>query len=368
VFWLYLLVVAIEVFLMFHHDNLSNWEWVAGRAAFFLVFLAVVASCENVEAAGKALRGLTYGASVIGLLTMVHALGIVHLPFATPLWAPRKFGPLQMPFPRTMGLAMTPDKFGMIAGVALATVIASSVGRERLIRSAWGRSALFFVVSSGSLIAQQRGVYLEVCLAIALSGYFLWMRTKPCPWFAGARGSWFAAAAYALLLILSNLVFSAAPPEFILDAGSPVSVDNVLQRIDINAAGWLLFKQAPLLGIGHGRFRELSLLPKGIHNHFWEHLVSTGLAGGIPYLLFHMLILVLALRLCAHPQSMTRAVASILSVSVMVAYLAYQFAPMFFVSVFALISGLVVSASHNPGQARQTRTAQDAPNAGEDGA
>ena len=84
-----------------------------------------------------------------------------------------------------------------------------------------------------------------------------------------------------------------------------------------------------------------------IHNHFWDHLVSTGLVGGIPYLLFHLLILVSALSLFARSRGITKAVASVLSASVFITYLAYQFAPLFFVAVFAVTCGLVVALNRD---------------------
>ena len=53
--------------------------------------------------------------------------------------------------------------------------------------------------------------------------------------------------------------------------------------------------------------------------------------------------MVSALSLFARSRGITRAVASVLSASVLITYLAYQFAPLFFVAVFAVTCGLVVA-------------------------
>ncbi|UCC77925.1 MAG: hypothetical protein JSW37_06045 [Anaerolineales bacterium] len=122
-----------------------------------------------------------------------------------------------------------------------------------------------------------------------------------------------------------------------------MSVDNVFQRMELNAQGWFLLRQVPLLGIGHGAFPLLQGSAYNIHNHFWEHVVSTGIVGGVPYLLFHLLILVRALQLMGSLRPSVRAAAHVLVVSVSGTYLAYQFSLSFFTSVFAVLCGLVLA-------------------------
>lgn len=294
---------------------------------------------------------------MLSLLTIVHALGIVYLPFAWPLWPPRTFGSFRMPFPRTVGLAMSAGKLGILASIALATVISSSAGRDRIVRPSWARAVLFSAVTTAALISQTRSVYLDVLLAIGLSAYLLLSRRRPRPWFAGTVGAWSVTVLYAVVLIVSNLVFLDIAPQAIIDVGSAKSVANVVVRSEANTMGWLLFKQAPLLGIGHGRFQDLAFVTTALHNHFWDQFVSTGLVGGTPYLLFHMLILVSALRLLGSSEIVPGAVARALSVSVAVTYLAYQFFPGFFVSSFAVICGLVVSVRRDERRVRKLQNA-----------
>ena len=342
--WLYVLVCAIEVFLMIHHGNPQGWAWVAGRVAFFLVMGTTVANCGDVNDVKDALRGLTCGVGVIGLLTTVHALGFVDLPSAWPArWAGRTFGPVQIPFPRTLGIRMTYNKFGVLAAVALATVLAPSDGDKPFIRPSWFRVALLCTIMAAVLLSQTRGVYLTILWTLGLSAAFALRKHRRFQWLSSTAGAWWAAGSYALLLVLGNVLFLTVAPAWLVNVGYAQSARNVLLRMALNAQGWLVFKQAPLLGIGHGAFPNLQPASANLHNHFWEQFVSTGVLGGVPYLLFHMLILVGALRLLGSSRPQLRAVARVLVVGVSGAYLAYQFSLGFFTSVFAVICGLVLS-------------------------
>lgn len=342
VFGLYVLVLLTEVFLMFYHRSPEGWAYMGGRVAFFAVLLTAVAHCDDVNAAKDALTGLTYGVGVIGLLTLIHALRIVDLPFALPVLPSRTFGPIQMPLPRTLGLAMSPNRFGILAAVALATAMTGAGGNQRIVRPSWARALLFCVIMAAAVISQTRGVYLTVLLTLGL-GIILLASDRATRRLAGTREAWLTVGCYAVALTLANVVFPVVAPEWIVDVGIEQNGANVTLRADANMMGWLLFKQAPLSGIGHGMFLRRTLLLEGIHNHFWEQLVSTGILGGLPYLLFHMLILVSALQLLGSWRSSVRAVAKVLVVSVSATYLAYQFFTGFFTPVFAVLCGLVLS-------------------------
>jgi len=342
--WLYVLVCAIEVFLMFYHRDPQGWAWVAGRVAFFLVMGTTVANCGDVNDVKDALRGLTCGVGVIGLLTIVHAVGFVDLPSAWPArWAGRTFGPVQIPFPRTLGVRMTYNKFGVLAAVALATVLAPSAGDEPFIQPAWFRVALLCTIMAAVLLSQTRGVYLTSLWTLGLSAAFALWKHRRFQWLSSMAGAWCATGSYASLLVLGNVLFLTVAPAWLVNVGYAQSVRNVLLRLGLNAQGWLVFQRAPLLGIGHGAFPDLRGGGVNIHNHFWEQFVSAGILGGIPYLLFHMLILVGALRLLGSSRPSLRAVALVLVVGVSATYLAYQFSLGFFTSVFAVICGLVLS-------------------------
>jgi hypothetical protein len=349
--WLYLAVCAVEVLLMLYHGSPQGWAWVAGRVTFLLVMAATAAMCGRERDVQDGLRGLTYGVGAIALLTIVHALGLVEVPTAWPLrWAGRTFGALQIPFSRTLGVRMTYNKFGVLAAAALATVLAPSPEREPLIRPSWLRAALFAATLAAAVLSQTRGVYLTVLWTLGLSLALRLVMRRRSVWLAGPAGSWLAVGTYALLLVLGNVLVVSVAPQWLIDVGYAASVDNVFRRMELNAEGWSVLKDAPLLGVGHGTFALLTRRGQNIHNHFWEHVVSTGIVGGVPYLLFHMLILVRALQLLGSPRPSVRAFAFAFAVSVSGTYLAYQFSLSFFTSVFAVLCGLLLSLEREQGR------------------
>lgn len=343
IFSLYVLVCIAEAFLMPYHGSRLGVAYVAGRIGFFLVFLSTAALCEDEEIVRDILRGMTYAVGLIGLLTLVHASGVFPVPFGQRTKPPRTFGPFRMPFPRTLGHPMSHNKFGILASVALATVMESGLGGQDIVAPLWASAGLFALAALGVLITQTRGPYLTVLAAIGLSAC-LWLdRRRQRPWYSRLRGSCAAALLYLGLLILANVLFPVVAPDFLLDVGSPRDVASALGRVDANTVAWRLFTESPLLGIGHGNFDKYHNGETGIHNHLLEQLASTGLAGGIPYLLFHVLILVGALRQLGHHEGLSESVSRVLCVSVLSALFAYQFFPGFFVSTFAVIGGMIVS-------------------------
>jgi hypothetical protein len=341
-FWFYASTLAVEAMLMFYHDSPSGWAWLGGRLAFFAVLVTTVAHCDDEEAVRDGLRGLSCGVVVIAVLTVIRAARIVELPFGLPIWPARTFGPIRMPVPRTLGLAMSPSKFGTLAAVALTTALVG--GDKPLIRPLWARAFLFCVVLAAAVISQARAVYITVLATLGWAGLFGVAGKRAIRWLASARGAWLTTTFYAVLLVIANVIFPLVAPPWIVDVGSEVSVANVTLRIDANAVGWRMFKQAPLFGIGHGTFLQVTGLRESIHNHFWEQVVATGIVGAIPYLLFHMWILVSALQLLGSGRSSVSAMAKALVVSVSATYLAYQFSPSYFTSVFAVLCGLVICA------------------------
>ena len=342
-FWLYGLVCAAELLLGFYHASPSGWLFVAGRVTFLVVLVTVVANFGSRTDAEDALTGLTIGASIIGLLTLVQASRVVQLPFAAPVWPGRYFGSFQLPFPRTLGIDMSRDKYGIAAAVALPTLIASSRAPRRLLGSRWLRIVLFSLVTIGTAITQSRGAYLTVLLALGLT-LTLVLGTKV---FNRSlfrdRGALLIALGYAALLVVANVAFTAVAPEWFVGVETSIDHQNVYVRSDVNAQGWLQFQEAPLLGVGHGARFASGRANAAIHNHFLEQMVSTGLVGGVPYLLFHLWILVSALQLLGGWRQSQLVVPISLLVSVAATYLAYQFFPGFFTSVFAVVCGLVLA-------------------------
>ncbi len=343
IFSLYVLVCVAEGFLMLYHGSRLGVAYVAGRVGFFLVFVSAVAICEDERIVQDILRGMTYAAALIGLLSLVHASGFLPVPFGQRTKPPRTFGPFRMPFPRTLGHPMSHNKFGILASVSLATVTQTGLGGKGIIEPIWASGVLLALTVLGVLITQTRGPYLTVLVAIGLSAYLLLLRKRQRPWYSSPRGSWGAAVLYLGLLILANVLFPVLAPDFLLDVGGPRDVYSALGRVDANVVAWRLFTESPFLGIGHGNFDQYHNGETGIHNHLLEQLASTGLVGGAPYVLFHVLVLVSALRQLGHHQGLSQAVSRVLCVSVLATLFAYQFFPGFFVSTFAVISGLIVA-------------------------
>lgn len=340
---LYGLVCIAEAVLMLYHGSRLGVAYAAGRIGFFLVFLSAAAACDDEEIVRDVLRGMTYAVALIGLLSLVHASGLFPVPFGQRAKPPRTFGPFRMPFPRTLGHPMSHNKFGILASVALATVTQSGLGGQDIIAPLWAGGGLLALAVLGVLITQTRATYLTALVAVGLSVGLTLERKRESPWYTRPRGSCVAALVYLGLLILANVLFPIVAPDSLLDVGSTRDVASALSRVDANAVAWELFTNAPLLGIGHGNFDNYHTGETGIHNHLLEQLASTGLVGGIPYVLFHVLILVGAMRQLGHRKGLSQSVSRVLCVSVLATLFAYQFFPGFFVSTFAIISGLVVS-------------------------
>lgn len=343
VFLLYVFVCSIEVLLMYYHGSEGGWVYVAGRIGFLLVLLSAAAVSKDAAAAKDIIRGMTYGVGVMGFLTLVHAMQIVNLPFGASLAPGRTFGPVQMPLPRTMGIDVSPGKVGILGAIAVSTVLLSSAGTNRIIEGFWPRVVLSVLAAAAVVITQTRGAYLAVLAAVGFSTYLLIERSRERSWFASSFGSGLVIVLYCFLLVLGNLTFPTLAPDAILNVGGTHTAENVFVRAESNAMGWKLLSRSPLLGIGHGNFIYLSFTEAGIHNHFWDQFVSAGLLGGIPYLLFHVLVLRKALMLAGQEQGALRVVSRVVCASVLAAYLGYQSFAGYFTSSLAILYGLILS-------------------------
>jgi hypothetical protein len=357
IFWLYSLVLLVEVLLQVYHGGDEGWAYVAGRAGFLLVLLSALATCPTADAAEGGLRGTAYGVGVIGLLTLVHALQILDMPFGAELAIPREFGGFEMPVPRTMGIDMSPGKVSMLAAVVLSTVIISPTGRHRVIDRRAMRVILFCLALAAVLITQTRGAYLVALTTLGLSGYLLLCRDSS-PWFARRKGPWLVVAGWAALMVLGNVFLLDLAPDFVLDVGAAQSVHNVHARLLANSEGLRLLCDSPLLGIGHGTFEYVARGPASIHNHFWEQVVATGIAGGLPYLLFHVLVAVALLRSAGHCDSRYGAIGRTISAAVFGIFVGFQSFGAFFPATLAVLYGIALAippgqgepAGHGPGQ------------------
>jgi O-antigen ligase len=156
--------------------------------------------------------------------------------------------------------------------------------------------------------------------------------------------AWWITIGYAAVLIVANVTFTAVAPQWFTGGEESRDLRNVLVRERVNVWAWEQLQMTPVLGIGHGSGLAGYTAGPGVHNHFLEQLLATGLLGGIPYLLFHAWILVAALRLLGNDRRVPHTIAAALAVSVTATYLAYQFFPGFFTSVFAVICGLLLGA------------------------
>jgi hypothetical protein len=248
-----------------------------------------------------------------------------------------------------MGLDMSPGKVGIFGAIGLSLVIASFGRKEPLLRRAWARVLLLPLAGAAVLISQSRTAYLTMMAAIGFSAFFALSRSRQRPWFGRTRGAWCLTVAYSVFLALGAALLPVLAPVSMLRAGSQHTVQNVMLRYTSNVIGWELFRNSPLVGVGLGSFENVSFAPGGIHNHFWAQFVATGLLGGIPYLLFHMLILVQALSLAGRGAGKRRSIACAVSAAMMATYLAFQSFAGYFTSSLAILCGLVLSLSAQGG-------------------
>jgi O-antigen ligase len=238
---------------------------------------------------------------------------------------------------------MSPDKFGIMAAVVVASLILSRAGEHAQAWPSAVQALLLLLSLAGVIISQTRAVYLTILMALGLSLCFLRFPRALVRWVGSVRVSWLVTVGYALFLILANVIFPRIAPADLIDVGSAQSVRNVVVRIESNALIWQTLRQAPIMGIGHGRFQSLAFSLASIHNHFGEQIVSTGLVGGLPYLLFHLWVLAQALQLLGLVSDSVQPLARTLVVSVLSIYFTFQFFSGFFVSTLAVVVGLIVS-------------------------
>jgi len=342
-FWLYTLVCLIESVSVLYRGGTPYLPFALGRWSFLAICVTTAAMAEDVDALRDMLSGNAYAAGIIGLLTVLHATRVLRLPFALSLMPARTFGPIHMPVPRTLGVAMSPDKFAMIAALTLVTIGLTYDQPLPVVRPRWVAALLALLAILACLIAQTRAVYISILFALALIVCFRLLARVRRPWFSGAAGAWAAVLLYALALVAANVAFSRWVPIEWLDTGTSSSIRNVEIRIEVNALALQMFRRWPWLGIGHDRFEPLTLDDNGIHNVFLEQMVATGLVGGVPYWLFHALILVAALRACGDRRPALAGLGRVLAPAVLVVYLTYQFFPGFLNTPFAVLSGLVAA-------------------------
>jgi len=370
-FWSYAFVCLIEGLSVPFRGGMAYLPFALGRWAFLAMCVTTAAMVEDLDALRDVLAGNAYASGIIGLLTVLHTTGIVHVPFGLDLMPARSFGPIHMPFPRTLGVTMSPDKFAIIAALAVLSIGLTSHGPRPIVRPRWVALLLALLTLLACLVTQTRAVYLGIVFALVLTVFFrlpersratsrlgmagpersratsrLGMAgperlLRSC--FSMATGAWAAVLLFALALVMANVVFAHSPPDALLETGTSAGARNIEIRIQANAQALQFLRRWPWLGIGHGEFEALTNEDNGVHNHFLEQMVATGLLGGLPYWLFHALILVATLRACGDDRPELGGLGCVLAGATAVTFLMYQFFPGYLTTPFAVVCGLVAA-------------------------
>ena len=346
VFAIFAVVMVFEV-LALAYTGLSGSNFFLGRMGFLLVAVAVAVNATNVKTMELSLFAITVGVAVLGVLTILHALDIFSLPVALDKLPARAFLGYRFPVPRTLGIGMSYGKFGIMASVAMVTLIFSTLSPYRIIKSLPLRIVLFLAVVSGILISQGRGVFLTVTTVSLFSVVAaLQMRRAAVlgPQAAMSR-SWLLLFAVMAILAIAVGGFLPTVAELdIVDVETVNSLDNAAGRVQINRIAVDLLLQNPLFGIGHGNFVGMAGMGTGIHNHFVEQYVATGFIGGSFYLLFYLLLLLSAWRAFVRGTSLAvRMVAAIFFAGYMAVLLEYLVFPGFLAEAAAWLTGLILA-------------------------
>lgn len=342
---LYAIVLVAELLVLLRDGVSSDYLYFFGRTGFIVVVFAVMVNFNRITVARSALCAFTVGVGILGLLTVLHAFSILSLPIAMRPLAARTFWGFRFPVRRALGIAMSYGKFGIMSSLAMAVLIVSALSPYKVIRRRFIRWVLGACIMAGVAISQGRGVYIAVAttmvLAIIVSLKLGQGQTKP------ARPAvWLLIIVIIGLVLAAALFFSPSVAEIhLLDVQTVRSIENIAARVSANRVGLQLLLRNPVLGIGHGNVAFLGMIGEDIHNHFLEQFVATGLVGGLPYLLFHLSILVKTWRMLSLPKDMeVRGLGGIMFVGVTATLLEYQVFPGFFTEAAAFLFGLVMSS------------------------
>ena len=331
-------------------NNLSIFsEFFLGRLAMIMLMTVVGVAAMRRRDYRKEFLAFAVGMGILGLLTILHVYGIFSLPFAMRILPPRTFLGIQFPVSRTLGIAMSFGKFGIMASFALAALLLPVPEKAKTTALRFIKPILLFLIISGILIAQGRGIFVTV-LASLLVSLLLAVAFRENESRA-ERPSVKQNRALILIMIMvaTSAVYSTLFSNSLVDANvfdvqSNIGQLNIITRVQSNQAGLQLLFENPIWGIGHGQYTTLSNAQISLHNHFLEQFVATGFLTGTAYLLFFFILMIRTWQIIVLPADpMQRNTASILFVGLFATIMEYFVFPGFFTEAFIIIGGLMMA-------------------------
>ncbi|MEZ4864518.1 MAG: O-antigen ligase family protein [Caldilineaceae bacterium] len=344
---LYLIVLVIEALVLINHKGAASFSHLLGRTSFALIILAVAANVRDIRSMRNALYAFALSMGILGVLTVLHGFHIFSLPIAMYYLPARTFLGVKFPVPRTIGINMSYGEFGIMAAFATAILMYSYLSPYKIFASRLLKWAVSLALGAGILVSQGRGVFLGVGAAGFLSfviGSEVVKGFYTSHWQQRSR-AWMLALAFSVVLVLGIAVFMPTAAESdLINVNTIRSQDNAASRVRINQAGIATLLENPFLGIGHGAYTADDA-GAGIHNHFLEQFVATGLLGGLPYLSFYLLMVWNAWQtLTRSDQAELRGFGCIFLIAMIATIMEYQVFPGFLVETVGLLCGLILSA------------------------
>lgn len=265
---------------------------------------------------------------------------------------------------RAFGTFDQPNPFGGYLGVHVPLILAAAIYAHGS-RRRW-LILLGIIVLMGVVASRSRGAWLGVGASSMVIALAAWPRTK-----AWARPLLAVAAAGVLALAFAALLGAfdrALPPDVVRTAYGEHPVDDVVrhrahddfaiaQRVAHWAAGWRMFQQRPLLGVGAGNFddayRAYALRPFDEPlGHAHNVAINFGAEAGLPGMLLFVGLGLWALGIAAAAVRRARGAAfewsAVGSLGALVGFTAHNMVDSLFVSgmgiVFALFLALALVA------------------------
>jgi len=280
----YTLVGVISSGLL-SREQLTALYWAAEHGAVLVVLWATLAEANPLP---QLSRLLSLNWIIVAVLALGMLAGLWFLPGVAPWLAagePLGGRPYGGEFGATgeiLGMSGTrPTGFGRYAAVAALVALAGLWQGSRRARSIWFVLLLF---SMYALVLSQARAAVVAFLPAGFLILWLQRRSKIA----------FLAATCVALLLLGFTGFYQAFWEY-LTFGRPFD-PTLTGRTVVWQAGWALFLESPLVGLGFHADR-IFLEGAHMHNAFLHALVQTGLLGTIPFVAAFVAIWILILRL-----------------------------------------------------------------------
>lgn len=337
-----ILIFLFEFLSFFINRSATRIDFILGRVGFMVIVFGVAITGNNLETVRRAMIAYVIAVFILGVLTILHAFDIYSLPIAMYRLAPRSFFGIRFPVARTLGIAMSYGKFGIITSFAVAILVLSTFARYKVAPWTAVRIGLLIGVMSGVLISQGRGVYLAVLTTVLIGSMIgIVQRFSISPNANNKKQYWLFIIVVVMLIALASAVFIPGLSEAeIVDVQTARGQDNVESRVTLNHMAASLLQENPWFGVGHGAFTAITDEETGIHNHFLEQFVATGFLGGLAYLAFYAFLLLRAWRLIGSADMRMSTISAIIFVGIAASIIEYQVFPGFLVEATAYIAGL----------------------------